>query len=234
MRSALGRTIGAIPERSLRFLLRSDDSRIGEKIRRVAFALQAANIDDASLAIDTVGLAGHLVKNASNPTRLPRLSGAIQNDSISRMQLNDSIGYLPDDILTKVDRCSMAVSLEAREPLLDHRVVEFVWSLPATIRRNFAYPKALLRSVLRRYVPDALTERSKHGFSVPLDSWLRGPLRPWAEDMLSEARLNSDGIFDSGRVRAVWQRHLSGTETNATGLWNILMMQSWMRRWMYP
>jgi asparagine synthase (glutamine-hydrolysing) len=137
--------------------------------------------------------------------------------------------YLPDDILTKVDRCTMAVSLEAREPLLDHRLIEFIWSLPAAIRRGDGSPKYLLRSVLRRYVPDAMIDRPKRGFSVPIGAWLRGPLRDWAEDLLAPATL---GWANAARVRSYWQRHLSGAEDNATGLWNILMIQAWARRWL--
>ena len=147
------------------------------------------------------------------------------------MMLWDAMSYLPDDILTKVDRCSMAVSLEAREPLLDHRVIEYVWSLPQAIRRGDA-PKSLLKSVLKRYVPGALIDRPKRGFSIPLGPWLAGPLRDWAENLLSPVRLKSEGLFDVASVRTLWQHHLSGREQNATALWNILMTRAWSERWL--
>jgi asparagine synthase (glutamine-hydrolysing) len=147
------------------------------------------------------------------------------------MQAHDMVTYLPDDILAKVDRCSMAVALEAREPLLDHRLVEFVWSLPPGVRRGDGKPKALLRALLARYLPPALIDRPKHGFSVPLADWLRGPLRDWGEDLMSPARLSAGGLFETTRTRAIWERHLSGAADNATGLWNILMVQAWAQKW---
>jgi asparagine synthase (glutamine-hydrolysing) len=150
---------------------------------------------------------------------------------MSRMQAQDMITYLPDDILTKVDRCTMAVSLEAREPLLDHRLIEYVWSLPHELRHTET-PKALLRDVLARYIPLSLIDRPKRGFSVPLGAWLAGPLRDWAEDLLSPAKLEKNDLFDVAAVRRIWQRHLSKREQNPTGLWNILMVQTWSERWL--
>jgi asparagine synthase (glutamine-hydrolysing) len=142
------------------------------------------------------------------------------------------MGYLPDDIMTKVDRCTMAVSLEAREPLLDHRLVEFVWSLPHEVRRGDGAPKALLRAVLARYIPRSMIERPKRGFSIPLGQWLKGPLRGWADELLAPQSLARDGLFDASLVRALWERHLSGAESSATGLWNILMIRAWSERWL--
>jgi asparagine synthase (glutamine-hydrolysing) len=147
------------------------------------------------------------------------------------MQAEDMLTYLPDDILTKVDRCSMAVSLEARVPLLDHRVVEYVWSLPTALRRG-REPKVLLKSVLARYLPPSLVERPKRGFSVPLGQWLAGPLRSWADDLLSPDRLKAEGLLDPGMVQSLWRRHLSNAEQNATALWNILMLRAWSERWL--
>jgi len=230
LRQLGGCTLNIVPERFWR--LASADPRIGEKVRRLALALAAEDIDAAALAIDTVGFATRLVPEAQRRLLPRRLAPAGINDLVSRLQLNDTSGYLPDDILTKVDRCSMAVSLEAREPLLDHRVVEYVWTLPAALRRGEPRPKELLRRVLSRYVPDALTDRPKRGFSVPLDTWLRGPLKPWAEDLLSGQALADSGLLDVARIRRAWRRQLSGAERNGTGLWNVLMLQAWMRRWM--
>jgi asparagine synthase (glutamine-hydrolysing) len=141
--------------------------------------------------------------------------------------------YLPDDILTKVDRCAMAVSLETRVPLIDHRVVEFVWSLPRAVRRG-SEPKALLKAVLKRYLPLKLVERPKRGFSVPLGQWLAGPLRGWAEDLLAPDKLAQEGLLDARAVRDLWQRHLDKRAQNATALWNILMLRAWSERWLKP
>jgi asparagine synthase (glutamine-hydrolysing) len=166
----------------------------------------------------------------------PRTLEALHHlpDLVSRMQAQDSATYLPDDILTKVDRCSMAVALEAREPLLDHRLIEFVWSLPVDIHRGGQGNKGLLREVLSRYVPRAMTDRPKRGFSIPLAEWLRGPLRGWADDLLSSSAIANDDYLDAAGVRMLWQRHLDRVEDNATGLWNILMFRAWSERWLKP
>jgi asparagine synthase (glutamine-hydrolysing) len=150
---------------------------------------------------------------------------------LERMQFLDLVTYLPDDILTKVDRASMAVALEARVPLIDHRVVEFAWRLPRSAKIRGGVSKWLLRQVLYRHVPKALVERPKMGFAVPLGDWLRGPLRDWAENLLGEARLKQAGLVDASRVRHVWQAHLSGQRNHEYMLWNVLMLEAWRERW---
>jgi asparagine synthase (glutamine-hydrolysing) len=152
-------------------------------------------------------------------------------NTVARMQFLDMVTYLPDDILTKVDRATMAVGLEGRVPLLDHRVVAHSWSLPIGLKLRRSRGKWLLRRVLERYVPRALTERPKMGFAVPIDAWLRGPLREWAEALLSAHRLRADGLVRVEPVRQAWQQHLAGTCNWQYPLWTVLMLQAWRERW---
>jgi asparagine synthase (glutamine-hydrolysing) len=152
-------------------------------------------------------------------------------DFASRMALQDTLTYLPDDILTKVDRASMAVGLEVRVPMLDHRLVEFMARLPVSLKLKNGTPKHILRQILYRYVPQELVNRPKMGFAVPLDRWLRGPLRDWAEDLLSEKRLRDEGWFNPAPIRKAWDNHLKGNGIHQEGLWGVLMAQSWLDRW---
>jgi asparagine synthase (glutamine-hydrolysing) len=142
------------------------------------------------------------------------------------LMLTDLTSYLPDDVLVKVDRASMAASLEVRSPLLDHRIVEWSWTLPEHLLVSGQSGKVLLKSLLHRFVPD-LPDRPKMGFAVPLDEWLRDSLRDWAEDLLDERRLRDSGMFKADTIRRTWQRHVKGESDEQLALWPILMFQSW-------
>jgi len=203
----------------------------GDRMHKLAAVLASANDAD---------LYGRLVSQWPDPESLV-VEGACEGEQIwndpglvrdlpdlmARMRYMDTVGYLPGDILTKLDRASMAVSLEARVPLIDHRVAEFAAGLPPHMLIRGRRGKWLLRQVLHRYVPEELVTRPKTGFGVPLDSWLRGPLRDWAEGLLSRSRLEEEGFFAPVPVRRVWKEHLSGRRNHQHKLWAVLMFQAW-------
>ena len=206
----------------------------GEKVQRLADMLAVR--DPRALYS---GLVSHwrkacqlVVGATEQPTLLDDLSHYAElPDFLRVMMFLDLVTYLPDDILVKVDRASMAVSLEARVPILDHRVVEFALSLPASMHFRNGQGKYLLRKVLDRYVPRHLIERPKMGFGVPIDAWLRGPLREWVEDLLNEDRLRREGFFRPQPVRRLWARHLSGRSSYHYYLWDVLSFQTWRAQW---
>ena len=173
----------------------------------------------------------HLVLRSAEPTTVLTdksrwLDGA---DFLQRMMFIDLLTYLPDDILVKVDRASMGVSLETRLPFLDHRIIEFVWKLPMGFRVNEGQTKRLLRKILYKYVPRELIERPKSGFSVPLADWLRGPLRDWAEALLDQRRLDEEGFLNSTLIHRTWREHLSNHLDWSHHLWYVLMFQAWLQ-----
>jgi asparagine synthase (glutamine-hydrolysing) len=166
---------------------------------------------------------------AAGPAARIGLSGLAGPDTI-RLTTADALGYLPDDILTKVDRASMAVSLETRVPFLDHRVAELAARIPLSLKLREGRGKFLLRQLLYRHVPATLVDRPKTGFGVPIGDWLKGPLRPWAEELLDPADMRVQGWFDVPLVQRRWQDHLSGRRDGAQALWSILMFQAWIAR----
>ena len=139
--------------------------------------------------------------------------------------------YLPDDILTKVDRAAMATSLETRVPMLDPDVYRLAWSFPIHLKAKAGTGKVVLRELLARYVPRHLFERPKQGFAIPLDAWLRGPLRGWADELLDPASIRAQGLLDASLIERHWREHLDGTRNWQYKLWDVLMFQAWLARW---
>lgn len=211
---------------------------LGDKLHKAAGVLASHSVDDLYLGlVSQIQTPANFVKGVGGtlavepPTTLtgnrPELDGL--ND-VERMMLLDAVSYLPDDILCKVDRAGMGVSLEGRVPFLDHRVFEFAWSLPLNYKLRDGQTKWPLRQVLYRYVPKELIERPKMGFGIPLHDWLRGPLKDWAENLLDATRLEREGYFYSEPIRTMWAEHLSGARNWAHHLWSVLMFQAWLEQ----
>ena len=232
LRTGLARALTSIsPDRLDRFggLLRQRTT--GDKLHKLATVMGARDGPEIYRRLlchwpDAAGV----VVGGSDPADLPERPGewAALPDFTSQMMYLDAMGYLPDDILTKVDRASMAVSLEARVPLIDHRVVEFAWRLPRAMKVQDGTGKLPLRRILYKYVPRELIERPKMGFAVPIHEWLRGPLRDWAEELLSEDRLKTEGYFEPAPIRRVWREHLDGQRNRQHQLWCVLSFQAWL------
>lgn len=204
---------------------------IGIKLHKGANVLASSNINQVyNLLISHHNNPGSLLhRDIVNPeltTNYGLENLSILNDT-DRMMVFDFMTYLCDDILVKVDRAAMGVSLETRVPFLDHRIVEFAWNIPTNIKLRHGQSKWPLRQLLYRHVPKELIERTKMGFGIPLNKWLQGPLRDWAEDLLNERRLIEEGIFKPDLIRDIWQQHLNG-RSSSHFLWGILMFQAWM------
>lgn len=210
-------------------------SQPGEKMAKLAPLVRQESADDVYRALVTQWPSDlRLIGADPSPTTLD--DSTIHADVphfTERMMLWDLLTYLPDDILCKVDRASMAVGLEARAPLLDHRLVEWAWSLPLDVKLRQGRTKWLLREQLARLVPPTLFERPKMGFGVPIGVWLKGPLRAWAEDLLAPAALVRDGLVDPAPVRRSWEAHLAGNRDEQYRLWTVLMLQAWRARWVH-
>ena len=238
-RGAVGRLLGAVPVDAANRLLGFTDPWLrrygsagaaGDKIRKLAEWVTLP--DDRSRYME-------LLSHWKNPELLVVGSRPLQRladrgecptgfgDPIHPLMFEDTLAYLPDDILVKVDRTSMSVGLEARVPLLDHRVVELAWSFPLALKVRNGETKWALRQVLDRHVPKELVDRPKMGFGLPIDVWLRGPLRAWADDLLSESRLRREGLLVPGPIQQKWREHLSGRRNWHYHLWDVLVLQAW-------
>lgn len=205
-------------------------ANVGEKLHKGAGVLAAETVNDLYRGLVSHWNPSSVVLEGNEPPTIltgsaPSLSGL---GPVQRMMALDALSYLPDDILVKVDRAAMGVSLETRVPMLDHRIVEFAWRLPLDLNIRDGQGKWLLRQVLYRYVPAELIDRPKMGFAVPIDAWLRGPLRDWAEALLNPQRLRSEGYFDSAIIESRWREHLSGRQNWQYHLWDVLMFQAWL------
>jgi asparagine synthase (glutamine-hydrolysing) len=203
----------------------------GYKLHKLASVMGSADADEMHDRFASHWASPQeLLRSTALPTALSSSHGHGPQlpSPTEQMMYRDAVTYLPDDILVKVDRATMAVSLEGRIPLLDHRVAEFAWRLPLSMKVRGKEGKWILRQVLYRYVPRELVDRPKFGFGIPLDSWLRGPLRDWAESLLDERRLRNEGFFNPVPIRRAWQEHISGKRRWEFHLWDVLMFQAWL------
>jgi asparagine synthase (glutamine-hydrolysing) len=236
LRRAAAHAITAIPPATLtaigqRLPVTALQQRLGDRLHKGASILGNQSIDGLYRSLlSHWDSPGEVVLQGQEPPTLlvgnaPDLGSV---DDVERMMALDLMTYLPDDILVKVDRAAMAVSLETRVPMLDHRVVEFAWRLPQNFKQRDGVGKWVLRQVLYRHVPQALMDRPKMGFGIPIDSWLRGPLREWAESLLAPDRLQREGFFAVAPVRQKWDEHISGERNWAYHLWDVLMFQAWL------
>ena len=238
-RRALGAALTALPvatlNRALGGVARMADVALpGDKAHKLGRRLrEIESMDDLYVGLVTEWRdAASMVVNASIPTNLldERQCWPQLVDPVARMMALDGLTYLSDDILVKVDRASMAASLETRAPFLDRDLMEFAWSLPVSMKLRDGKGKWILRQLLDRHVPRALIERPKMGFGIPLDDWLRGPLREWAEELLAEDRLRREGYLVPGRIREAWRQHLRGEASFGYRLWSVLMFQAWLEQ----
>jgi len=235
LRAGAGTLLGAVPAGAWNagadlLRRRSRQPHFGAKIQKSLRAMAGARtVDDVhdSFVDEWHGRQGPVVGEGVDGARgAAALDGAAPD--IVRMMYRDAVSYLPDDILCKVDRAAMAVSLETRLPLLDHRVAELAARIPSSMKIAGGTGKQVLRKLLFRHVPAELFDRPKTGFAVPVGEWLRGPLRPWAEELLDERRLREGGHFRPGPIRARWKDHIDWCVDHSAALWFVLMFQAWL------
>ena len=209
----------------------ADQKQAGDKLHKIARIIEAGSPEEMySSLISTWSQTSEIALGARTlPTALsPGRTLSMFNTISEKMMFLDMISYLPDDVLTKVDRASMAVALEARVPLLDHRVAELAWKIPLEMKIKEGKGKWILRELLSRHIPRELFDRPKSGFGVPIAQWLRNDLREWAESLLDGKRIKDEGLLNFDEVRNKWDEHLSGRRNWQYQIWNILMFQSWL------
>lgn len=232
LRSSIAKSIASIPPHVLsRFFSFLPWASIGDKLHKGANVIGSRNLDELYLGMVSSWLEPDSIviqdlKSAELPIAKPSLLMGL-ND-VERMMVFDTLSYLPDDILVKVDRAAMSNSLEVRVPFLDHRVFDFAWRVPIEYKLRNMQTKWILRQLLYRYVPPELIDRPKMGFGFPVDIWLRGPLREWAENLLSDVRLRQEGYLNPNLIRKKWNEHLSGKRNWSSQLWSVLMFQVWL------
>jgi len=238
-RSFLGSTILSIPPQRWESLDKFSSKVTAGSLELGGFGNKMQKIGSVLKVKDASKLYNHFISNWSFPEdvvlkgiepNIPNIADELDFENvITQMMAMDTLHYLPDDILVKLDRAAMGVSLETRVPFLDHRVIEFAWTLPLSMKIRSGQGKWILRQLLNKYVPSSLTERPKMGFSLPIDKWLRGPLKDWAEDLLDEKRLIREGYLNAVPIRKKWLEHISGKHNWQHQLWDILMFQSWLQ-----
>ena len=235
LRAAAGRMLGQVPPHywaRLAALRGEVQPHVGARLQKaIQTAADAHSLDDIYRSfLDEWRFHGTPVPGSENPDFGLQLDGAGAVPDAIRMMSCDALTYLPDDVLCKVDRASMAVSLETRVPFLDHRVAELAARIPLAMKIADGGGKRIVRKLLARHLPAQLFERPKAGFAVPVGEWMRGPLRDWAEELLDPRRMREDGYFDIALVRRRWEAHRSGREESTAALWAVLMFQAWLRQ----
>ena len=237
LRKLLGHAVEFLPASAWDALAQGRIARLGDKAHKMANRLKsvASSEDLYQSLVSEWDQPERIVKNWDGANSLHPLTQvgvgelkALVQDERECMMWMDMCSYLPDDILCKVDRAAMAVSLETRIPFLDHRVVEFAWNLPMDLKIRDGQGKWILRQILYKYVPKELIERPKAGFGIPLGAWLRGPLKAWAQSLIEPTRLEAEGYFYPEPIAKIWQEHLSGQRDWSGRLWTILMFQAWL------
>lgn len=234
MRGAMAGLIRSIPVSTLNRAIKNQP-QIGTRLHKMADILNLSSEQEIYYALVSPWLRSANVVNGAKDIEIPLTASEWQPDGLNfaeTMMYWDTISYLPNDILVKVDRASMAVSLEARAPLLDKRIYEHCWSLPHKFKIRGSKGKWLLREVLARHVPRELFERPKQGFAMPVADWLRGDLKDWAETLLDEKSMKADGILNADLVKKIWDEHKADKGNHDQRLWTILMFQAWKEKWL--
>jgi asparagine synthase (glutamine-hydrolysing) len=238
LRKIIGFSLKSISSKNLDYLSKFLPNayqypEFGNKVYKGANALKAETIHDlyCILGSNWKNPTEIAINSKETSTLLNKLKFQLgELDNQQQMMVLDFMTYLPDDILVKVDRASMASSLETRVPFLDHKLIEYVWRIPQSLKLRNGSGKWILKKILNKYVPNELTERPKMGFGIPIESWLRGPLKDWAENLLDEKRLQEEGYFNSKLIREKWTEHLGGKKNCHNQLWDVLMFQAWKEK----